>query len=261
MPPSTGTAYSSKFGGKATLAGRGEEDALAVGRPAGGEVVVGVEGQAARRAALDGHDEDVVAAVAVGAEGDPAAVRAEDGAEVVGGVGRHLAGRAAHGLHHPDVAEVAEGDEFAVGGDVGRAGHADRILGAGGGSEQGEGQDRKDGSEGARHEVRFLSKLGRRAGAGAAGRKEDEPASRFPRPLYLILPDYRDFRPFAKGRRGEAGETGGRAGVFRAPGRFGKIAPHGKITQAGKPIHPKEENAEQRRRNVAGRRRWIMKPC
>ena len=48
---------------------------LAVGRPAVDDVGGGVEGQPARPAALDGDDEDVVAAVAVGGEGDAAGRR------------------------------------------------------------------------------------------------------------------------------------------------------------------------------------------
>ena len=117
---------------------------LAVGRPAGDDVVGGVEGQPARLAALDGDDEDVVAAVAVGAEGDASAVGAEDGVDVVGRVHGDGPGDAADGLDDPDVAEVAEGDELAVGRDVRRAGEADRVLGVRCSvGEQNDGQDRQ----------------------------------------------------------------------------------------------------------------------
>src|SRR5206468_4678 len=110
-----------------------EQDVLAVGRPAGRDVVGGVEGEAARLAALGGDDEDVVGAVPLGGEGEGAAVGAEARVEVVGEVLGDGSGDAADTRHGPDVAEVAEGDELAVGRDVGSAGHADRLLRPGGG--------------------------------------------------------------------------------------------------------------------------------
>ena len=56
------------------------------------------------------------------------AVGAEDGVDVVGLVHGDRPGDAADGLDDPDVAEVAEGDQLAVGRDVRRAGEADRLL-------------------------------------------------------------------------------------------------------------------------------------
>jgi hypothetical protein len=115
----------------------GEQDVLAVGRPAADVVVGGVEGQPRGPAPLDGDDEDVVVAVPVGGEGDELAVGAEDGVDVVLLVHGDGAGDAAGGVHDPDVAEVAEGDPFAVGRDVGGAGEADGLLGPGPGGDEG----------------------------------------------------------------------------------------------------------------------------
>src|SRR5262249_17516617 len=111
--------------GEAVAAGGGEQDEFAVGRPAGDEVVGGVEGQSRGPATGEGDDEDVVAAVAVGGEGDLFAVGAEDGVEVVALVHGDGAGGAAGRVHDPNVAEVAKGDDLAVGRDVGGAGEAD----------------------------------------------------------------------------------------------------------------------------------------
>ena len=77
------------------------------------------------------------------------AVGAEDGADVVGVVQGDGPGDAADGLDDPDVAEVAEGDEFAVGRDVRRAGQADRFLGSAAANEQGQSKGRQDESEAA----------------------------------------------------------------------------------------------------------------
>src|SRR5262249_55454293 len=94
-----------------------------------GRIVVGrIEGQPSRSPAADGDDEDVVTAVPVGGEGKGTAVRAEDGVDVVGNVLRDGACHAANGLDGPDVAEVAEGDQLAVGRDVRSTGHPDRFL-------------------------------------------------------------------------------------------------------------------------------------
>ena len=58
-----------------------------------------------------------------------AAIGTEDGVDVMGGVRGDGPGGAANGFHDPDVAQVAEGDEFAVGRDVRRAAEANRFLG------------------------------------------------------------------------------------------------------------------------------------
>src|SRR5205814_7031160 len=76
-------------------AGRHEQDVLAAGRPAGRDVVGGVEGEAARPAALGGDNEDVVGAVPLGGEGEGSAVGAEARVEVVGEVLGDRAGDAA----------------------------------------------------------------------------------------------------------------------------------------------------------------------
>src|SRR5262249_26978243 len=77
---------------------------------------------------VGGDDEDVVAAVAIGGEGNLLAVGAEHGGDVVRLVHGHGAGDAPDGLDGPDIAEVAEGDQLAVGRDVGLAGEADGLL-------------------------------------------------------------------------------------------------------------------------------------
>src|SRR5262249_25614420 len=127
-------------GRKASAARGGKEDVLAVRRPAANDVVGRIAGQPAWLAALARDDKDVIAAVAVGAEGDGTAVRAEDGEEVMGLMHGDGPGDSANGLDHPDVAKVAEGDQFTVGADVGSAGEADGFLGlcgAGPGEESG----------------------------------------------------------------------------------------------------------------------------
>ena len=88
------------------------------------------ESKVSRRgpAALDRDDENVVAAVAIGGEGDPFAVGAEDRVDVMLFVHGDMAGRRRRWSHHPDVAEVAEGDGFAVRRNVRRAGEANRLL-------------------------------------------------------------------------------------------------------------------------------------
>ena len=83
-----------------------------------------------------GDDEDVVAAVPVGAEGDHAAVGAEDRIDVVGLMHGHGTSDAADGLDGPDIAEVAEGNQPAVGRDVRRAAEAYRFLSTNAGKAQ-----------------------------------------------------------------------------------------------------------------------------
>src|SRR5207237_4052904 len=85
---------------------------------------------------LHGDDEDVVAAVAVGTEGEPFAVRAEDGVDIMGLVEGDGPRDAADGFDDPDVAEVAEGDELAVGRDIGGAGETDGLLRGSAGGEK-----------------------------------------------------------------------------------------------------------------------------
>src|SRR5262249_7552775 len=131
---------------------RAEQNVLAVGRPAAGEVGGAVEGEAFGLAAADGDDEDVVTAVAVGGGGDGSAGGAGDGGEVVGGVGGDRAGGAADGRDRVDVAEVAEGDQLAVGGDVGGAGQPDRLLGGGHRGRQGQRGERRGRAEGVQHD-------------------------------------------------------------------------------------------------------------
>ena len=121
---------------KIGAARRGEEDGLAVGRPAVDDIVGRVECQPLRLAAHGGDDEDVVAAVPVGAEGDHAAVGAEDRIDVVGLMHGHGTSDAADGLDGPDIAEVAEGNQPAVGRDVRRAAEAYRFLSTNAGKAQ-----------------------------------------------------------------------------------------------------------------------------
>ena len=121
---------------KIGAARRGEEDGLAVRRPAVDDIVGRVECQPLRLAAHGGDDEDIIAAVPVGAEGDHPAVGAEDRVNIVGFVHGHRPGNAADGLDNPDIAEVAEGNLPAVGRDVRSPAEADGLLAVGGGEDE-----------------------------------------------------------------------------------------------------------------------------
>jgi hypothetical protein len=81
--------------------------------------------------------------VSVGTKGDHTAVGTEDRADIMGGVRSDRPRGAADRFHGPDVAEVAEGDEFAIRGNIRRSAEANGFLGIGSAEEQGEYQDRQ----------------------------------------------------------------------------------------------------------------------
>ena len=126
----------------------GEDDILPVRRPPGHDIVCRIEREPLRFAAHDGDDEDIVAAVPDAAESDLPAVRTEHGGVIVGFVHRHRPGDPADGFDDPDVPEVAEGDLFAVGGDVRRAREPDRLLPGRGSGDQREEQQSGEGKSG-----------------------------------------------------------------------------------------------------------------
>src|SRR5262249_36757390 len=66
--------------------------------------------------------------MAVRAEGDPSAIGAEDGINVVGFVHGHRPRYAADRLNRPDVAQITEGDQLAVRGNIRRASESNRLL-------------------------------------------------------------------------------------------------------------------------------------
>ena len=92
------------------VARRLEDDLLAIGRPAYGEIDGGVPGEAARDAAGGGHDEDIFVTVVVAGEGDGCAVGGELGVCFDAQTGGEADGFAAGAGDAPEVAGVGEDD-------------------------------------------------------------------------------------------------------------------------------------------------------
>ncbi len=169
------------------LAERAEQHLLAVRAPAVDQVVVPparrqrppgrVVGELARRAAVGGHDIDLLVAVVLPGEGDPAAVGGELGEQLDAGMGGEPAGGAAGGGGGPQVAAVGEDDAVAV--DVGEAQQLGLRGGARGRQQTGRGRDeREQHRTGSRHHPsRGVGKSGWSPGGRAPAGRGGPPSS------------------------------------------------------------------------------------
>src|SRR5260370_4841908 len=92
------------------IARRLEENLLAIGGPADGEIDGGMPGEAARDTAGGGHDEDILVAVVVAGEGNGCAVGGELGVGFDAQAGGEADGFAPRAGGAPKVAGVGEDD-------------------------------------------------------------------------------------------------------------------------------------------------------
>ena len=131
-----------------------EDHLLAVGRPAQHLVVVAgprrhvadvvVEGELARRAAVDADHVDLAVAAVLAGEGDPLAVGRELGEELEAGMRSEAAGQPAGRVDHPDVPGVDEGDGIAMDVGVAQQARVARAVRPSAGRGGGEGGDERE---------------------------------------------------------------------------------------------------------------------